>query len=189
MPLDHFSVIAGLYDRAAEFTVREPLLGLLSLSSANLLLDAGGGTGRAAATLRPLVREAVVVDLSYGMLRRAAQKRLLAVRAPVESLPFRSGTFDRILILDALHHVLDQHQTANELWRMLALGGRLVIVEPDIRLLPIKLIALAEKLLLMRSHFLTGEKIAALFEQLGGLVRVLYAENNVISLVQKVRQV
>jgi ubiquinone/menaquinone biosynthesis C-methylase UbiE len=188
MPLDHFSAIAGLYDRAAKFTVCEPLLGLLSLSPENLLLDAGGGTGRVAAALRPLVRETVVVDLSHGMLRRAVQKSLPAVHAPAERLPFPSGTFDRILMLDALHHVLDQRQTADELWRILAPGGRLIVVEPDIHQFPIKLIALAEKLLLMRSHFLTGEKIAALFEQLGGRVRVLLSENNVILLVEGVRQ-
>jgi demethylmenaquinone methyltransferase/2-methoxy-6-polyprenyl-1,4-benzoquinol methylase len=42
-------------------------------------------------------------------------------------------------------------------------GGLLVIEEPDIRTFGVKLIALAEKLLLMRSHFLAPDEIMKLF--------------------------
>jgi demethylmenaquinone methyltransferase/2-methoxy-6-polyprenyl-1,4-benzoquinol methylase len=187
MPFDHFNLIAGLYDRAAQFTVTEPLIGLLSLSPNSVLLDAGGGTGRIAAALRNMVREAVVVDLSRGMLRRAADKGLEAVRAPAERLPFPSGTFDRVIMLDALHHVLDQGQTAGELWRVLSPGGRLLIVEPDINQFAVKLIAFMEKILLMRSHFLAGEKIAAFFENRDVQARVVYSDHNVIVLIEKAR--
>jgi demethylmenaquinone methyltransferase/2-methoxy-6-polyprenyl-1,4-benzoquinol methylase len=187
MPIDHFSLIAGLYDRAAQFTITEPLVELLSLSPNNILLDAGGGTGRVAAALRNMVREAVVVDLSHGMLRRAADKGLATVCAPAECLPFPPGTFDRVIMMDALHHVLDQGQTARELWRVLSPGGRLLIVEPDINQFAVKLIAFMEKILLMRSHFLAGEKIAAFFENRNVQARVVYFDHNVIVLIEKVR--
>lgn len=42
-------------------------------------------------------------------------------------------------------------------------GGRIVIQEPDIKTFGVKLIAIAEKLLLMRSHILPADSIAALF--------------------------
>ena len=42
-------------------------------------------------------------------------------------------------------------------------GGVLVIEEPDIRTFGVKLIAIAEKLLLMRSHFLAPDAILKLF--------------------------
>jgi demethylmenaquinone methyltransferase/2-methoxy-6-polyprenyl-1,4-benzoquinol methylase len=187
MPIDHFSLIAGLYDRAAQFTVTEPLIGLLSLSPNNVLLDAGGGTGRVAAALCNMVREAVVVDLSRGMLRRAADKGLATVCAPAECLPFPSGTFDRVIMMDALHHVLDQGQTAGELWRVLSPGGRLLIVEPDIHQFAVKLIAFGEKILLMRSHFLSGEKIAAFFGNQDANTRVVYSDHNVIILIENAR--
>jgi demethylmenaquinone methyltransferase/2-methoxy-6-polyprenyl-1,4-benzoquinol methylase len=42
-------------------------------------------------------------------------------------------------------------------------GGRIVIEEPDIRTFAVKLIAIGETLLLMGSHFLKPDQIAALF--------------------------
>ena len=187
MPFDHFNLIAGFYDKAAQFTVTEPLKGLLSLSSTHVLLDVGGGTGRVAAAFRNMVREAVVVDVSRGMLCRAAEKGLEAVRAPAECLPFPSGTFDRIIMLDALHHVHDQSQTAGELWRVLAPGGKLIIVEPNIDLFTVRLIATMEKILFMHSHFLAGEKIACLFKDRELRSKVIYSDYNVIVLVERVR--
>jgi ubiquinone/menaquinone biosynthesis C-methylase UbiE len=179
MPFDHFNLVAGLYDRTGPFRVTESLHELLSLSSNNLLLDVGGGTGRVAMALRGMVKHVFVVDVSNGMLRRAAGKGLASILAPAESLPFPPGSFDRIIMVDALHHVLDQRQTASELWRVLAPGGRVLIIEPDIRKAYVKLIALGEKILLMRSHFLTGEEIISLFEDLDVKGNVVYEEFNV----------
>jgi demethylmenaquinone methyltransferase/2-methoxy-6-polyprenyl-1,4-benzoquinol methylase len=66
-------------------------------------------------------------------------------------------------MVDALHHVCDQTETAQELWRVLKPGGRLVIEEPDFHTFGVKILAVAEKLLGMRSHFLTPEEIGKLF--------------------------
>jgi demethylmenaquinone methyltransferase/2-methoxy-6-polyprenyl-1,4-benzoquinol methylase len=68
-----------------------------------------------------------------------------------------------VIIVDAFHHVAEHGRTAAELWRVLKPGGRLVIEEPDIRTFGVVLIALAEKFLLMRSHFLSPERIAEFF--------------------------
>ena len=187
MPFDHFGAIAGLYDRAGQFQLSESLVGLLSLSPDSLLLDAGGGTGRAAAALRSMVKQVFVADISRGMLRRAAGKGLAAVCTPAESLPFPPGSLERVIMVDALHHVLDQRQTARELLRVLAPGGRIVIIEPDIRKLAVKAIAIGEKILLMCSHFLTGEKIAALFTDLEARTGLVYEGFNVICIAEKGR--
>jgi ubiquinone/menaquinone biosynthesis C-methylase UbiE len=179
MPFDHFNLFAGLYDRVGHFSVDEPLLGLLSLSPSSYLLDAGGGTGRVAAALHGMVREVIVSDISGGMLRRAVAKSLSTVCAPAECLPFASGSFDRVVMMDTLHHVRDQRQTIRELWRVLMPGGRIVIVEPDIRRFVVKLIAFGEKALLMRSHFLSAGKITSLFQDLGAKIDVLYDKFNI----------
>jgi ubiquinone/menaquinone biosynthesis C-methylase UbiE len=136
---------------------------MVALPADGLLLDAGGGTGRVASALLPYVRAALVADFSRGMLVQASRKGLPAIQTPAERLPFVSGTFERIIMVDALHHVYSQAETIAELWRVLAPGGRLVIEEPDVRTLTVKLVAVGEKLALMRSHFLSPPKIAALF--------------------------
>ena len=185
MPIDHFNLIAGLYDRVGQFRLSEPLQGLLALSSNYLLLDAGGGTGRVAAALIESVRNVIVADVSEGMLRRAAGKGLATVCAPAESLPFPSEIFDRVIMMDAMHHVMDQRQTTRELWRILAPGGRILIVEPDIRKLSVKLIAIGEKLLLMRSHFLTGKEISSYFTAPDAKIEEFSDEFNIFLVAEK----
>jgi ubiquinone/menaquinone biosynthesis C-methylase UbiE len=185
MPIDHFGLIAGFYDRLGQYRITAPLLGTLSLTQNSLLLDAGGGTGRVSTALRDLVKEVFVVDVSEGMLRRASDKGLAAVYAPVESLPLHSGSIDRIIMVDALHHVANQRQAADELWRVLAPGGRILIIEPDIRRFFVKLIAIGEKLLLMRSHFLTPEELRSLFMVSKGKVDSFVNEINVYLVVEK----
>jgi len=187
MPFDHFGIIARFYNRAGKFQVSERLFGLLCLSPDSLLLDAGGGTGRVAAALISMVKQVFVADISRGMLCRAAGKGLASVCAPAEWLPFPSGSLERVIMVDALHHVLDQSRTARELLRVLTHGGRIVIVEPDIRKFTVKAIAIGEKALLMRSHFLTGEKIAALFTDPEARTCLVYEGFNVICVVEKVR--
>jgi demethylmenaquinone methyltransferase/2-methoxy-6-polyprenyl-1,4-benzoquinol methylase len=161
--VDHFDLLAPIYDRAIPFSQLEPMLRFAALPADVLLLDAGGGTGRVAAALRPYVREVLVVDASFGMLRQARRKGLTSVVAPAEQLPFADATFERIIMVDTLHHVAHQGETVRELWRVLRPGGRLVIEEPDVRDWRVKLVALAEKLALMRSHFLSPPTISAMF--------------------------
>jgi ubiquinone/menaquinone biosynthesis C-methylase UbiE len=159
---DHFDVLAPIYDRAIPFARLELMLKMVNLPVAGSLLDAGGGTGRVTAALRPYVRQALVADFSAGMLAQARGKGLAGVNTPAEHLPFADETFERVLMVDALHHVHSQAQTVAELWRVLKPGGRLVIEEPDVRTWQVKVVAVVEKLALMRSHFLAPPQIAAL---------------------------
>ena len=163
MPFDHFNAIAPIYARAT-YSSLDKLRQLADLPTKGRLLDVGGGTGRVASVVRPLVDEVVIADVSLGMLKQTVRSTLQPVCAFSESLPFPSDSFERILMVDALHHVLDQPASADEMFRLLKPGGRLIIEEPDIRSFGVKLIALAEKLLLMRSHFLSPPQIADLFQ-------------------------
>jgi len=164
--LDHFGLIAPFYDRVIRMQSREKLIALAGLSNGSRLLDAGGGTGRISQGLRELAASIVVVDESMGMLQQAMNKGgLETVCALTEHLPFDNQSFDCVLMIDALHHVFNQQHTISELWRVLKVGGRIVVEEPDIQKTSVKLIALFEKLALMRSHFLTSREIVALFKK------------------------
>jgi demethylmenaquinone methyltransferase/2-methoxy-6-polyprenyl-1,4-benzoquinol methylase len=163
--LDHFSLLAPFYDRVIRPKLPEKIIHLAGLPVAGLLLDAGGGTGRIAQGLVNYASTIVVADESFGMLNEAARKPgLRAASCVTENLPFRDEAFERIIIVDALHHVKSQSRTIGELWRVLRPGGRIVIEEPDIRSLAVKVVALAEKIALMRSHFLRADQIAELFQ-------------------------
>ncbi|MFO7741869.1 MAG: class I SAM-dependent methyltransferase [Anaerolineae bacterium] len=161
--IDHFDFLAPIYDIVIPPADPARLRDLLRLPTRGRVLEAGGGTGRVSSRLLPLVGTLVINDLSRPMLQQAQAKgALLPVQSYVERLPFPDASFDRVFAVDALHHFDDHHAAVGELLRVLVPGGRLVIEEPDIKRFPVKVIALFEKLALMRSHFLTEEQIRAL---------------------------
>lgn len=162
MPLDHFDIIAPIYARVT-YSALEKMRELGGLPVEGRLLDIGGGTGRVASALLKDVDEVVIADVSMGMLRQAPRSSLKPVCSHSEKLPFPDNFFERVIMVDALHHVIDQPASAREMLRVLKPGGRIIIEEPDINTFAVKLIALAEKLLLMRSHFLAPLEIASLF--------------------------
>ncbi|MFN2298766.1 MAG: class I SAM-dependent methyltransferase [Anaerolineales bacterium] len=174
MPLpDHFDLLAPLYERF--ILPRDPreLMARAGFPCGGALLDAGGGTGRISQFARGAADSIVVADLSHPMLAEARAKGgLLPVCTHTETLPFPNAAFARIIMVDTLHHVCDQRRTAAELWRVLAPGGRLVVEEPDVRYFGVKLIAVGEKLALMRSRFLSPPRMAELFRRPGAIVQL-----------------
>lgn len=130
---------------------------LLKLPADGILLDAGGGTGRVSKEFEGLVDQIVLMDVSQGMLRQAASTQLDPICSEVEATPFPSQSFDRIIVVDAFHHLKNQEIALRELWRISKYDGILLIEEPDIRLFRLKILALIEKLMLMRSHFVPPE--------------------------------
>ncbi|MEI6290533.1 MAG: class I SAM-dependent methyltransferase [Chloroflexota bacterium] len=157
--IDHFGLIAPIYDKAIPFSRLQKMIELLDLPVDGILLDAGGGTGRVTIGLKPYLQNIFVTDLSEKMLAQSIQKGLPALKAILEHLPYAIDTFDRVIMVDALHHVYDQSETIQELLRVLKPGGILLIEEPDLMTWQVKILAIVEKLLLMRSHFLSPEEI------------------------------
>ncbi len=158
--IDHFGILAPFYERFIPPPNPTQLQKLLNLPTDGWMLDAGGGTGRVSSLLEPMVGKLIVSDESGKMLKQAQDKGgLWPMQGHVERLPFPDESFDRVLVVDALHHFHDQKEAIADLVRILKKGGRLVIEEPDIKRFAIKLIALAEKLALMGSHFHSPEEI------------------------------
>lgn len=169
MKLDHFGLLAPLYERMIRPQMPETLYTLTHLPCDGPLLDVGGGTGRVAQFFRRDAAAVVLADESLAMLAQARRKNgLLLLAGQAERLPFADESFARLICVDAFHHLGDQKQALTEMWRVLRPGGRMVIEEPDIRHPLVMLIAVVEKLTLMRSHFRTPETIAQRLAVLGG---------------------
>ncbi|MDO3378259.1 class I SAM-dependent methyltransferase [Geoalkalibacter halelectricus] len=166
--VSHFDLLAPVYEKLLGPPDPRLWAELLRLPCTGILLDAGGGTGRVSGAMASLVDQVVVSDVSRHMLRRAyVKKGLGAVQSDVATLPFPDGCFQRILVVDALHHFPRQQAALAELTRVLAPGGRLVIEEFDIARLPVKALALFERLLLMGSRFPSVEQILAMIKRCG----------------------
>ena len=149
-----FDLIAPVYDHLITEREKHILCTPLNLPAEGWLLDAGGGTGRASHMLTEYVDNMVVADLSLPMLRAAKKKGMTnLVQASSTALPFAPETFSRVMVIDSLHHMDNQAGSVTEMLRTLKKGGRMLIEEPDISILGVKLIALLEKLMLMKTYF------------------------------------
>lgn len=187
MPLlDHFDLLAPLYDRVIRSRDTSHLAALAGLPVDGRLLDVGGGTGRIARFLVGHARQVVVADESWKMLSYTPTGYTLHLAAAhAERLPFPDGAFDRVIMVDAYHHVQNQDRSLSELLRVCAPKGLVVVEEPDILRFGVKLIALGERLLLMRSRFRRAEEIADSFHALGARARVFRQDVNAWVVAEK----
>jgi len=161
---DHFDILAGVYENAIKFRETEIWSKMALLPTQGKLLDIGGGTGRVARALAPFTSGVIISDLSFGMLSQGKkQSTLNQTQAAAELLPYPDDCFERVIMVDAFHHIIDPKETAQEMWRVTRPGGRIIIEEPDIRSPLIWLVAFAEKIALMRSKFIAPPKIADFF--------------------------
>lgn len=159
---DHFNFLSPVYDLVFGRTSQSAIIKLANIKPHHTVLDVGGGTGRVAVQMISIAQCTIIADSAFKMIREALKKGINAINANAEQLPFEDSAFDRIIMVDAFHHVADQQQTLGELWRTLKPGGMLIIEEPDNKHWLVKIIALGEKILLMRSHFLKPQEIMAM---------------------------
>jgi ubiquinone/menaquinone biosynthesis C-methylase UbiE len=124
------------------------------------------------------VENLVIADVSYGMVRVAKKKGLSATCALGEVLPFPDSSFGRTLMVDALHHCIEQQGVIRDMWRVLKPGGYLVIVEPNYDHVSGKLIRLFEKILLMKSTFLSDRVIFSLLLDFSDDIQIKHVKGN-----------
>jgi demethylmenaquinone methyltransferase/2-methoxy-6-polyprenyl-1,4-benzoquinol methylase len=137
-----FAAIAKSYDLlntllsfGMDIWWRHKAVKALSLSGQGLVLDACAGTLRLG---RDILRrwpwtQVVALDFSPVMLDRGRKRLHGAAITPVggdaELLPFRAGTFDRVIVGFGIRNLTDPQRGIEEHFRVLKRGGRLVILE------------------------------------------------------------
>lgn len=162
MAKDDFRLVAHFYDRLIKPNEDIVWKEIICDKQFDKLLDVGGGTGRTTQYLLDCARKIYISDLSFPMLTAAKSKNLFQeICCSIENAPFESSVFDCIVMIDAFHHLINQKKAIDQVLSLLKPGGIFILEEPDISHFRVKLIALGEKLLFMRSHFLKSEIIAS----------------------------
>jgi ubiquinone/menaquinone biosynthesis C-methylase UbiE len=139
MPASAFDTAAPEFDRHRALPdgvpeqIRSAVLAASATSSNPAVLDLGAGSGRIG---RPFVAAGdryVGVDLSFGMLHEfmhrtdAGGRTARMAQCDGESLPFRDGTFDVVLLVSVVGGARGWRRIAAEARRVLRTNGALVI--------------------------------------------------------------
>jgi SAM-dependent methyltransferase len=95
------------------------------------VVDLGCGVGIYTAQMQAAGARAVGLEIDWPRAREARAGGLAVVAAVGEALPFADGTVDTLLLHEVLEHVASDRQTAREVTRVLAPGGRAVIFVPN----------------------------------------------------------
>ena len=133
MRRSYWDHLAPLYDRIMRKDARayEEMYGLIRTSIAGLrVLEVATGTGLIARHVADASRTMIATDYSEQMLQQARKapcpSRLTWMTADATALPFSDGSFDAVIITNALHIMSDPDQVLEELRRVLTADGLLI---------------------------------------------------------------
>ncbi len=121
------------YPAAQKWERGQALLSLALGLKAKNILEVGSGTGYWLNLLHQATSGLYGLDYSMGMIGQAKQQpaTLNLARGTGTQLPYRSGTFDLIYCVDAIHHFGDHRAFIREAFRLLKPDGALAIIGHD----------------------------------------------------------
>ena len=137
----YFAAHAGEWDHlrtlhVPEARVEEAIAGLVGDAPIRQLLDCGTGTGRMLELLAPRAEYATGIDLSPAMLavaranlERAGVRNVQLRQGDIYALPKGRDACDFVLVHQVLHYLDDPGRALREAARVLAPGGRLMVVD------------------------------------------------------------
>ena len=137
--LDQFTRQAVMFSTAPAITDEDALRVIVAAGRPDhddRLLDVACGPGLVVCAFAPHVREATGIDMTPAMLERA--RKLAAEQGPanvawqhgdVHSLPYDDASFTIVTTRFSFHHFLDPAAVLQEMVRVCAPGGRIVVVD------------------------------------------------------------
>lgn len=114
-------------------TERKRRIQFFKIKKKEKVLDLGCGDGLNVNILyKSGVRDISGVDISTGLIKSAKKLTPKAkfYLASAEKLPFKSETFDVVLVDSVFHHFMKYDKALNEIKRVLKKKGRLCFIEP-----------------------------------------------------------
>jgi ubiquinone/menaquinone biosynthesis C-methylase UbiE len=127
-----YDLYASEYDKSHEFlnsfegTVPFQMMGEIK---GKKILDIGCGTGRITGDLLKRGGEVVAADHSAEMLKLATKKYPAAktIRADIAKLPFEDDSFDIVVAMFVVVHLVDLREAFDEVYRVLKNGGIFIL--------------------------------------------------------------
>lgn len=130
---DKYDFVNRLLSFRRDVAWRKKAISLLGVSEEQRILDLACGTGDMISELKKQTQNVNIIgaDFSKNMLMKARKKqpevKLLAGDA--HCLPFKSESFDRVMIAFGFRNVTDKPSGLAEIFRIIKPGGRLCILE------------------------------------------------------------
>ncbi|AWN41522.1 metalloregulator ArsR/SmtB family transcription factor [Methylobacterium durans] len=119
-----------------EATVEAAVLDVLGPRPIQSLIDLGTGTGRMLGLLAPRAGRATGLDSSHAMLsvaranlERTGLSRVDLRQGDIHAPPFGRASFDLVIVHQVLHYLDDPARALREAARLVAPGGRLLVVD------------------------------------------------------------
>jgi ArsR family transcriptional regulator len=130
----HWDRVRSLH--APEDVVEAAILAAVGQKPVRSLLDLGTGTGRMLQLLASRAARAVGLDASHAMLsvaranlEKAGLHRAELRQGDVYAPPFARNTFDLVVVHQVLHYLDDPARALREAAKLLAPGGRILVVD------------------------------------------------------------
>ncbi|KKH84514.1 hypothetical protein DU80_19820 [Methanosarcina mazei] len=122
------STVMGNYLTKKEEELINAILEKENLNN-SLMLDIGGGSGRFAIPLHLKGKKVIVLDSSANALLslKNNQNNLPIIRGNGEKLPFKSGTFDIIFVIETIEYITNKQSFLDECRTMLKEDGILIV--------------------------------------------------------------
>lgn len=138
---------------------------ILELQGDEVVLDIGGGTGRLADYLSKECKIIYVLDESKGMLSNIkANEKVLPIQGNALETGFDTDSIDVVIISDVLHHIKDQKDLIDEIFRILKRNGRLAILDFEKKHAKTKILRAFEYILFGKLYFRTSKEVSDLIK-------------------------
>jgi ubiquinone/menaquinone biosynthesis C-methylase UbiE len=101
----------------------------LLFNSGRRIIDIGCGYGRLADCYLGRFQQVIMVDGSMSLLHQAFERtrgQAIYIASDVTHLPFRTASFDAVMMIRVFHHMEDSRACLSEMHRLLCCDGRFV---------------------------------------------------------------
>ena len=123
--------ISNRFDKAR----KQSAIKFLNPKKRDIILDAGCGRGDVSLKIAKKAKKIYAIDIAksgFEKIKKNSPKNLIFKKMNIENLKFKEETFDKIVCIETLEHVLHPEKAISEMKRVLKKQGIIVLSYPTI---------------------------------------------------------